>query len=279
MSTNIIALSGRKQSGKTTTANQILGLEMTSLGIVRGACTINPKGQLYIDDLFGDKRYEGVFDVMRNNESMNRFRAENLDPYVKIYSFADLLKQHVCIDILGLSWEQCYGTDEQKNTETHLRWEHMPGVMTPMDWSMRQGGVAQGYTQHPQEFNILLKEGFMTGRDVMQFAGTEIFRKMYHNVWVDSTIRRIRREAPAIAVICDTRFPNEVMGVKEAGGRVLRLTRAPFKEDEHASETALDEDKFDWSNFDAVVDNELLNVAETCQTVHPILEKWGLKYE
>ena len=44
----------------------------------------------------------------------------------KIYSFADALKEKVCIDVMGLSKEQCYGTDEQKNTLTGYRWENLP---------------------------------------------------------------------------------------------------------------------------------------------------------
>ncbi len=32
----------------------------------------------------------------------------------KIYNFADPLKQ-LCIDIFGLTYNQCYGTDEAKN--------------------------------------------------------------------------------------------------------------------------------------------------------------------
>jgi len=43
-----------------------------------------------------------------------------------IYSFADPLKKDVCINILGLTERQCYGTDADKNTLTNLRWENMP---------------------------------------------------------------------------------------------------------------------------------------------------------
>ena len=63
----------------------------------------------------------------------------------------------------------------------------------------------------------------MTAREVMQYVGTDFFRKIYPDVWVDSTIRKIESEAPDLAVIVDCRFPNETKGVKEAGGKVIKL--------------------------------------------------------
>ena len=101
----------------------------------------------------------------------------------------------------------------------------------------------------------------MTAREVMQYVGTEIFRKMYGNVWVDSTIRKIKQDNPTMAIVCDIRFPNEVEGVQQVGGKVLRLLRDPYQgEDQHASETALDDyppEKFDW-----VVDNREQSIEE-----------------
>ena len=43
----------------------------------------------------------------------------------KICYFAHSLK-NMCMDILGLTWEQCYGTDEQKNTFTDILWDKFP---------------------------------------------------------------------------------------------------------------------------------------------------------
>ena len=42
--TKILALSGKKQSGKNTAVNYILGLHLNSLGIVKDGITIIPKG-------------------------------------------------------------------------------------------------------------------------------------------------------------------------------------------------------------------------------------------
>jgi hypothetical protein len=159
----------------------------------------------------------------------------------KIYNFADPLKKDVCMNIFGLSYQQCYGDDIDKNTLTGLVWEGKD----------------------------------LTAREVMQFVGTDIFRKMKHDVWASATINKISIEQPDIAVIADCRFPNEVQAVKDAGGVVIKLTRNPYNSD-HASETALDPSNYDHSNFDLVLDNNNINIEEQTSLVIHFLAKKGL---
>jgi hypothetical protein len=106
--------------------------------------------------------------------------------------------------------------------------------------------------------------GPMSVREVLQYWGTEVFRKAYHNVWADACIRAIRKDGCEFAVITDCRFPNEVDVAKAEGGKVIRLTRNIFPGDAHASETALDIDRYDWSNFDHVIYNEDIGINGTC---------------
>ena len=248
--TEILAISGRKQSGKNTAINFIVGMHMHAAGLVTQHFTITPKGELHISDINGDTDFAGVFDIMRGTPAMEIFLADNLHAFVRAYSFADLLKQSVCIQILGLTYEQCYGTDEQKNATTHLKWQDMPDNVD--------------------------KKGPMTAREVMQYVGTNIFRKMYGNVWVDATIKRIQEEGSSLALITDARFPNEVEGVQKAGGKVIRLSRNPHPEDNHDSETALDKDKFDWRKFDAVLENPNATILEQNEFIYDRLKEWKL---
>jgi len=156
---------------------------------------------------------------------------EQLEDTAAIYNFADPLK-NVCMDILGLSFEQCHGTDNQKN-----------------------------------ELVNCYKDGNqMTARQVLQTVGTEFFRSIQHNVWADATIRRIQQDNPLVALIGDCRFPNEVEAVKKAGGTVIKLTRNLYNSD-HASETALDPENYDQSNFDLVVDNQNMTIEEQWRIV------------
>ena len=250
MEQRILAFSGRKQSGKNTCCNLIVGWEMLSLGLTQNIKIRD--GLLWVSDILGDQQNEGFFDITRNNTAINRFKDTHLNQFIKLYSFADLLKKNVCMDVLGLTREQCYGTDEEKNTETNIVWGDLEGVN-----------------------NKHIKSQKVTAREVMQYVGTDFFRKIYPNVWVDATIRKIREDGAYLALICDCRFPNEVKGVQDANGKVIRLTRNCNDKDSHASETALDKENYDWDNFDSIIDNETMDVGEQNKELYDILANWG----
>lgn len=165
----------------------------------------------------------------------------NLLGDTKIYNFADPLKNDICMNILGLTFEQCYGTDNQKNELVNCYWDNKQ----------------------------------LTAREVMQMVGTDMFRKLQHNVWADATITKIRKENLDLALIADCRFPNEVDAVKKAGGIVIKLNRNPFNSD-HDSETALDIDRYDYSNFDLVVPNDHMTINDQNNLIHNFLIKKGI---
>jgi hypothetical protein len=250
MTQKILSFSGRKQSGKNTCCNLLIGFEMVSLGLTSHFKIKN--GQLWVNDILGDnENNQGIFDVTDRRPVMKEFLSRHLDPFIKIYSFADLLKRNICMDVLGLTESQCYGTDEEKNTETQISWGDIP---IP---------------------NKQVKAKKLTAREVMQYVGTDIFRKMYPNVWVDATIRKIQQEGSMMALICDCRFPNEVEGIQNVGGKVVRLTRNSGDSDGHSSEVALDENQYDWNNFDAVIDNSNLSLSEQNKAVYDTLKSFG----
>ena len=117
----------------------------------------------------------------------------------------------------------------------------------------------------------------LTPRWVLQYWGTEVARKSFHDdTWIASLENKLRKTTDD-TVISDCRFPNEIQAIKAAGGIVIRVTRGPEPEwypiaeavnagpkhigwslaktelpkyNIHASETA-------WigTEFDAVVDN------------------------
>lgn len=154
---------------------------------------------------------------------------------VCIYNFADPLKE-LCQNILGLSYEQCYGTDDQKNELVNCYWDNKQ----------------------------------LSAREVMQTVGTDMFRKMQHNVWADATIRKIQDEALPLALIADCRFPNEVESIKKAGGLVIKLNRNLYNST-HSSEQALDKDQYDQSNFDLVIDNQTLDIGDKNKIIYSFL--------
>jgi hypothetical protein len=118
----------------------------------------------------------------------------------------------------------------------------------------------------------------LTPRWVLQYWGTEVCRKSFHDdIWIASLENKLRNSKDDV-VISDCRFPNEIKSIKDAGGIVVRVVRGEepewydaaistnrgpdgnstwsISQDKlrklsiHASETA-------WvgTNFDAVLDN------------------------
>tara|TARA_R110002167_G_scaffold255783_2_gene462162 strand:+ start:12762 stop:13676 length:915 start_codon:yes stop_codon:yes gene_type:complete len=274
METRIIGFAGAKQSGKSTCSNFIHGYELSGRNVVDN-WTLTDTGRLIVKtDVVEDgkeSKSETFLDTSRKDEQFVEWAMFNMWPYVKKYSFADTLKE-IAITLFGLSYEQVYGDDSYKNQRIpHLKWENMPGVMTPHEWSMRQGGVAAGYTQNPEEFNIKLEEGPMTAREFLQFLGTDVMRKIHDPVWVNRMIKDIKLEEPAIAVVDDVRFLNEIEAIQDAGGIVIGLNRCPF-ESVHSSEQVVKDHQ---DKFDYVIDNQELGIQETCVEVIKILERAG----
>jgi len=274
----IVAFSGRKNAGKNTAATfiqsyYVVKYHTRSLG-----------------DIHGKKRLiqENCFEC----------------------SFADNLKEF-CINTLGLSYEQCYGSDEEKNTPTKYKWEDVPEFLR---WKFGDEHakklVAEGQTQdelmasfieallgvkegpkietldYDTDFltspylisepaSVTYKDGFITGREVMQLVGTDLIRQVFGNVWAEATVRTIKKHGKPLNLITDNRFPNEIEAVlNEPDGYIIRLTRSPFgTEDVHPSESALD--NYDWSQNDHcyVLDNREMNIEEQNQATIPVIQE------
>jgi len=70
----------------------------------------------------------------------------------------------------------------------------------------------------------------ITPRWVLQYWGTDVIRKGFHNdMWVASLENRLRQAQDDI-VITDCRFLNEIKAIKAAGGQVIRIKRGPEPE-------------------------------------------------
>jgi hypothetical protein len=65
----------------------------------------------------------------------------------------------------------------------------------------------------------------LTPRWVLQYWGTEVVRKSFHDdTWIASLENKLRKSQDDI-VISDCRFPNEIAAIKRAGGIVIRVRR------------------------------------------------------
>jgi len=105
----------------------------------------------------------------------------------------------------------------------------------------------------------------MTVRDLLQKLGTEAMRDGLHkNVWVNALLadytpyKTYNGNGDEIYrypnwLISDTRFPNELLSVREKGGLIIKVVRDNTTNHgaEHISETALD----DVTGWDFIIEN------------------------
>ena len=112
----------------------------------------------------------------------------------------------------------------------------------------------------------------LTPRWVLQYWGTEVCRKGFHDdIWIASLENKLRTSKDSI-IISDCRFPNEIQSIRNAGGQIIWVQRGELPDwydtaiaanqghnwavqdlkmrKIHASETA-------WvgTQFDSVIDN------------------------
>ena len=250
---HLIALCGKKQSGKTTLSNYIHGHEMKRHDLIDDFWITN-LGNLYVKYGVIDETgaviedSEGPLDLWQNTEEFYNYASTYIWPLIRGYNFADPLKE-ICMNLFGLTNEQCYGSDEDKNNKINFNWEKMPG----------ETRFKSGYGQMP-------------ARQFMQYFGAEIMRKIDPNVWVNNCMARIKQDNTPIAIISDCRYINEIEAVKKAGGKVIKLTRDVPNTDNrsslekeianHSSETSADE----YDDFDAVINNQNMTIQESVDT-------------
>ena len=112
----------------------------------------------------------------------------------------------------------------------------------------------------------------LTPRWVLQYWGTEVCRKSFHDdIWIASLENKLRNSQDHV-VISDCRFPNEIASIRNVGGKIIWVQRGNLPDwyqvaldanaghnyavqelkmrKIHASETA-------WvgTDFDAILDN------------------------
>ena len=226
--TLIIGISGKKQAGKSSLAKFI------QASLFKNAYNTYNFEQRPDGTIQWVLR-EGHHDVCEVREP------PHVEERYAVYSFADPLKQDVCMKVLGLTHEQCYGTDEEKNSLTKYNWEDMSIVWNDGSPDFRRGA--------------------MTAREILQCVGTDIFRANFgEEIWVKATLNIIALESPEVALVPDVRFRSEVEGIWSQGGHVIRLKRQLFN-DSHASEVDLDDYDFEAIKRCFEIDNNDLSLS------------------
>jgi hypothetical protein len=245
----VIGFVGRKGAGKNTLCNFMTGYQLVANNII-DKFDITNDGQLYIeqDDTKGVLNLE----AHKTSPEFYSWAAYNVWPNAKIYAFAEPLKE-LCIDLFELPRDIVYGTDDQKNTTLieHIKWENMPSEVS------------------------LTKSGPMTVRQILQFMGTEVMRKIWSPVWINKLQKIILEERSTLSLVCDARFDNEVQGLldlKEEGFdvKIVELTRTKTNTDTHSSENGISPGLADF-----LLDNQNMSLVESCNTLAAKISEWG----
>jgi hypothetical protein len=260
--TKIIAIGGKKKSGKGLGATYLAGLILSSRGAIK-------------DFKLNDKNDDHCIDVIAGKNVGKNIHINKINPtIVKLYGFADRLKE-MCSSMFGVDIKLLYGDEKQKNTETHIKWSDMPGVITDKEfykkltgWEKRNhmkiGRIKFG--ELPKSI-IYKKDSFMTVRELLQHFGTDICRKIFNSCWVDYLHKDVEIDAPEFAVITDMRFDNEFYSIKNKTGKKnlnIKLLRDPnSNSDLHYSEQGFSEN-LPW---DIIVDNRAGSPQEMCKTL------------
>lgn len=263
----ILVISGKKQSGKSSASNFIHGYLLREAGVIKKLAIDEETGLLITNAAYADpngqvKEMDAYFsfgeDRVLTEPAYVEYAERVIWKHVKRYSFADPLKLQA-MQLFHLTIPQCYGSDEDKNSFTTVKWEYFARVFgkTQTRSIMRSQGIPYAKSQTTDNHDPLTD--YVTARQFMQVYGTEICRAIHPDCWLDATIDRIFYDSNVpLAIIDDARFQNEVEKVVklqntyEVDVKTIRLLRNPHSDD-HSSETALDGKK----DFDLVVPPEV----------------------
>ena len=186
----IISLSGKKQSGKDTVATLINGIILSNL-YNEGINGINYK----------DYANENYFKVKRFAGSLKKIISAILN-----ISLEDLESEKVKNSFLGEEWWY-YGVDNTKYPYLDYK-----------DFSEDQLKSQFG------EYNLVK----LTPRLFLQLLGTEGGRKVIHpDIWVNSTLSEYNSNKKWL--ITDTRFPNEINGIKRKAEKSIFINVVRLK--------------------------------------------------
>ena len=105
----------------------------------------------------------------------------------------------------------------------------------------------------------------LTPRWVLQYWGTEVCRRSFHDdIWIASLENKLRNSTDDI-VISDCRFPNEIKSIKDAGGIIVWVKRGELPEwyDWAVSVNKGEVQNFTWSTSKSRLEKAGIHASET----------------
>lgn len=251
----IVGFSGKIGAGKTSCSNFLHAMVFTHVLQNTPYAYVSETGKLMVQD---SNNFVGEVDIHLRTPEAIHWLQTNIWGIIRNYSFAEPLKE-MAIKMFGLSFENVYGTQEQKAAPTHLSWEDMPVLVKPND------GI------------IKYKSGPMSGRQFLEYLGTNVMRQINPDCFSNAIKNLITTPDPYyglthICVVDDLRFPGELKAIKDIGGIVVRLTKKTEEaaKNNHESNVALDGKE---NLFDYVIDNQNMTMEESFGELMGLLYK------
>jgi hypothetical protein len=242
---NSVVFVGKMQSGKSSACNLLVGEVMKRTNKIP-EYTIDEDGDLVIPVVEKDKVVWGKFDLNRIDYDFRTWCENNLWKDVKVFNFAESLK--LCTHYLfGIPLAKIYGTNEDKNTITHITNEKL------------------GYVAKEQ------KDKLLTVREVLQRFG-KVCRDVDQDCFLNYVVRAIDLYDSKLSLVGDCRYPNEIHGMKDRGAKLIKLKRDPIGSNVE-SEKAQSEIKDDF--YDLIIPSSA-DIKQKNEMILEACDKWGV---
>lgn len=252
----VIAVAGPKGAGKTSLCRLLSAVYARALG---KTCASDPHlGKWCLSGFHQDpdQAHRSVTLLSESGEAV----AITIDSSLaRIVSFAGPLKK-MAEHVLGVDPSVIYGDDSKKSSPTQFLWDKQSV------WIRWINSKNRSLTYHSSSevlslekkivndikteyelwkfctlyncFPTDMRSGPMSGREVLQIIGTDIFRNNFDNkVWVKALERDIHSHPSSLILIDDVRFDDELDAVSSLGGAVIRFEG--YKKNEHESELGI----------------------------------------
>lgn len=213
----MLAVSGKKQSGKDTLVNYLHPIFERSGRVAYFSFADSLKQ--FLEYGMGIP-HECLWGTDNQKNQLTDFKWENLP--------------------LKIRWDNS-GRPKEESLRNYERWFEANSHGDEFAWSK----FVNDFIFH---LPMQLRKGPMTAREVMQVFGTDLMRNMFDDkIWVNATFREMNREAPDFALLPDMRFPSELDPWIAHGGYIIRLMRDVSDGDPHPSETSFD--GWNWESY------------------------------
>ena len=230
----------------------------------------------YLNSIIGKQRFELgkfgketiVLDTFNNQPVVFDYPNDQLEQLiktysVKIYSFLDPIK-NFCINTFGLDVMQCYGSENDKDSYTHISWDDI------------HNEIKKKYSKKIKKKNDKKSlNDFLTADELLEIVKNDFALKFDPNAISRGLYSLIAQEGHKLSIIEDAKNCNEITIGTENGAKVIRLLRQSNELNEEDKKL----DEFPLGEYNLIVDNKNMTMQETHNHIKPKVHEWFKQYK